>query len=148
MRTAPSPYLDGLKMLARRELSETQVRAASRPPGPRARAIDDAVDRLKNEGAIDDARVAEAIARTETTIKRRGRLRVRRQIERAGIAPSHRPPRCRRGLRRARRGRAPRGRARKRLDDREAIARQRRIRPALSISGRAGLRGRCDLYGR
>ncbi len=32
-------------------------------------------------------RVAEAIARTETTIKRRGRLRVRRQIEHAGIAP-------------------------------------------------------------
>ena len=32
-------------------------------------------------------RVAEAIARTETTIKRRGRLRVRRQIEHAGIDP-------------------------------------------------------------
>jgi SOS response regulatory protein OraA/RecX len=30
--------------------------------------------------------VAEAIARTETAVRRRGRLRVRMQIERAGIA--------------------------------------------------------------
>jgi len=30
--------------------------------------------------------VAEAIARTETSLKRRGKLRVRMQIERAGIA--------------------------------------------------------------
>ena len=38
--------------------------------------------------AIDDARVAEAIAHTELSIKRRGKLRVRRQIEQAGIAPA------------------------------------------------------------
>ncbi len=49
-------------------------------------AIDDAVARLRGERAIDDARVAEAIARTETSLKRRGKLRVRMQIERAGIA--------------------------------------------------------------
>ena len=50
--------------------------------------IDAAVERLKSERAIDDVRVAEAIARTETAVKRRGRLRVRRQIEHAGIAPT------------------------------------------------------------
>jgi SOS response regulatory protein OraA/RecX len=49
-------------------------------------AIDDAVDRLRQERAIDDARVADAIARTETATKRHGKLRVRMQIERAGIA--------------------------------------------------------------
>jgi SOS response regulatory protein OraA/RecX len=49
-------------------------------------SIDVAVERLKSAGAIDDARVAEAIARTESTVKRRGKLRVKQQIERAGIA--------------------------------------------------------------
>jgi regulatory protein len=81
-----SAYLDGLKMLARRELSEAQVRQRlvrkRHDPG----AVDEAIARLVAERAIDDGRVAEAIARTETSIRRRGKLRVRMQIERAGIA--------------------------------------------------------------
>lgn len=83
-----SAYLDGLRMLARRELSEAQVRQrlARREHSPDA--IDAAVSRLKAERAIDDRRVADAIARTETAVKRRGKLRVRRQIEHAGIAPA------------------------------------------------------------
>jgi regulatory protein len=79
-------YLDGLKMLARRELSESQIRQRLGRRGHHADAIDDAVTRLRDERAIDDARVAEAIARTETSVRRRGRLRVRLTIERAGIA--------------------------------------------------------------
>lgn len=79
-------YIDGLKMLARRELSEAQVRQRLARKGHTPDEIDDAVARLREARAIDDARVAGAIARTETTIKRRGRLRVRRQIEQAGIA--------------------------------------------------------------
>ena len=81
-----SAYLDGLKMLARRELSEAQVRQRLARRGHAPESIDAAVERLKNDRAIDDARVAEAIARTETGVKRRGRLRVRRRIEHAGIA--------------------------------------------------------------
>jgi regulatory protein len=81
-----SAYVDGLKLLARRELSEQQVRQRLARKGHDADAIDEAVVRLRDERAIDDARVAEAIARTETAIKRRGQLRVRMQIERAGIA--------------------------------------------------------------
>jgi len=80
------PYTDGLKMLARRELSELQVRQRLARKGYEPDAIDAAVSRLRDERAIDDARVAEAIARTETSVRRRGRLRVRMQIERAGIA--------------------------------------------------------------
>ena len=38
------------------------------------------------QGAIDDVRVAETIARTESTLRRRGTLRIRRQIEQAGVA--------------------------------------------------------------
>ena len=73
-------------MLARRELSESQIRQRLARKGHEPDAIDEAVARLRAERAIDDARVAAAIARTETSTKRRGKLRVRMQIERAGIA--------------------------------------------------------------
>jgi regulatory protein len=79
-------YTDGLKMLARRELSEQQVRQRLARKGHGEQAIDEAVARLREERAIDDARVADAIARTETATKRHGKLRVRMQLERAGIA--------------------------------------------------------------
>ena len=75
-------------MLGRRELSEAQVRQRLGRKGHEAGDIEEAVDRLKREHAIDDARVAWAIARTETGIKRRGALRVRQEIARAGIAPA------------------------------------------------------------
>ena len=83
-----SPYIDGLKMLGRRELSEAQVRQRLARKGHADEDVDTAIQRLKTERALDDARVADAIARTEITIKRHGRMRVRRQIESAGIAPA------------------------------------------------------------
>jgi regulatory protein len=83
-----SAYVNGLKLLARRELSEAQVRQRLARKGHAEDEIDAAVERLKAERAIDDSRVAAAIARTETGLKRRGKLRVRRQIETAGIAPA------------------------------------------------------------
>jgi regulatory protein len=81
-------YLAALKMLARRELSEAQLRQrlARRQHGEVA--IDAAVARLKADRSLDDERVAGAIARSETGVKKRGRYRVTRQIEAAGIAPS------------------------------------------------------------
>jgi regulatory protein len=86
LESSRSAYLDGLKMLAQRELSEAQVRQRLARKGHQADAIDVAVARLREERAIDDERAAEAIARTQTSIRRRGKLRVRRQIENAGIA--------------------------------------------------------------
>jgi regulatory protein len=82
---ARSTYLAALKMLARRELSETQVRQRLVRFGHDLESVDAAVARLKEARAIDDSRTAEAIARTESSVKRRGRLRVQRQIESAGI---------------------------------------------------------------
>lgn len=73
-------------MLARRELSEAQVRQRLHRRGHSDEDIDTAIARLLADRAIDDVRVAEAIARTETHVKRRGKLRVARQIESAGIA--------------------------------------------------------------
>jgi regulatory protein len=73
-------------MLGRRELSEAQIRQrlALREHDPEA--VDEAVARLIEERAIDDNRVAHAIARMETGIRKRGKLRVRRKIESAGIS--------------------------------------------------------------
>jgi len=81
-----SAYIDGLKMLGRRELSEQQVRQRLARKEYEQDEIDDAIARLREERAINDVRVAEAIVRTETGIRKRGKIRVRIQLERAGIA--------------------------------------------------------------
>ena len=83
-----SAYVDGLRMLGRRELSEKQVRDRLLRRGHEDKEVEAAIDRLRAGRAIDDARVAEAIAHTATAVHRRGRLRVKRQIEQAGIAPA------------------------------------------------------------
>jgi len=83
---AASAYLDALTLLGRRELSEAQLRQRlarkAHPPAD----VDEAVDRLKAERALDDTRVAAAIARTQTAHKGRGRRRVAQTIARAGIS--------------------------------------------------------------
>jgi len=73
-------------MTARRELSAAQIRERLARRGYESTAIDDAIARLRAERAIDDARVAEAIARTETSLRAHGKRRVRLRIEQAGIA--------------------------------------------------------------
>jgi regulatory protein len=75
-------------MLARRELSEAQVRQRLSRRGESQPSIDEAVARLKAERSIDDERVAGAIARTQTSVRGRGKRRVLQQIEAAGIAKS------------------------------------------------------------
>ena len=72
-------------MLASRELSESQVRQRLARKGHEAAEIDAAVVRLRGERALDDVRLANAIARTESGLKRHGRLRVERAIQQAGI---------------------------------------------------------------
>ena len=74
-------------MLARRELSEAQVRQRLARRGHDEADIESAVGRLKEERAIDDTRAAAAMARTEVA-RKRGRVRASRQIQSAGIAAS------------------------------------------------------------
>ena len=81
-------YLTALKMLARRELSEAQLRQRLLRRQHDPDAIEAALTRLKSERNLDDERVAGAIARSESSLKKRGRFRVTRQIEAAGIASS------------------------------------------------------------
>ena len=73
-------------MLARRELSEAQIRQRLSKRGESQESIDEAVGRLKADRSIDDERVAGAIARTETSLRKRGRRRVLQQIEAVGIS--------------------------------------------------------------
>jgi|PlaIllAssembly_1097288.scaffolds.fasta_scaffold338833_2 regulatory protein len=82
----PSAYAEALRLLARRELSEVQVRERLARKAFERPAIDEAVARLRRSGAIDDLRVATAAARTEALVKRRGRLRIRRHLAEIGIA--------------------------------------------------------------
>jgi regulatory protein len=79
-------YFVALKMLAGRELSEAQVRQRLTRRGHDAADIDTAIERLKSNGTIDDARAAAVIARRETTVRRRGKARVTSRIRAAGIA--------------------------------------------------------------
>lgn len=81
-------YLTALKMLGRRELSEAQLRQRLLRRQHDPEAIEAALTRLKSDRSLDDERVAGAIARSETNLKKRGRYRVTRQIEAAGIASS------------------------------------------------------------
>ena len=72
-------------MLARRELSEAQVRQRLTRKEFQPDEIDAAVERLRSDRSLDDRRTAFACARTEALVKRRGRLRVLRQVESLGI---------------------------------------------------------------
>ena len=86
MESAAPAYVAGLKLLARRELSEAQLRARLGRRQFDSDDIDRAVRRLRGERALDDRRVALACARTEVRLRQRGRARVIRQIEALGIA--------------------------------------------------------------
>jgi regulatory protein len=78
-------YVTALKMLARRELSEAQVRMRLARREFESGAIDEAVARLQAVRALDDRRTALACARTEAHVKRHGRLRALRTVEALGI---------------------------------------------------------------
>jgi regulatory protein len=82
---ADSAYLDGLKLLARRELSVAGLRARLVDRDHAPDQIEAAIAHLLDTGALDDARVARAYARTAATVKGRGRLRVQRELHDMGI---------------------------------------------------------------
>ena len=80
-----SAFAEGLSHLARRELSEAQVRERLARLDYASPLIDEAVERLRACGALDDFRVAVAVARTEAQVKHRGRLRIQRRLADLGI---------------------------------------------------------------
>jgi regulatory protein len=78
-------YTSALELLSARELSEAQLRARLTRRKLDPDDIDAAIARLKQDGTLDDRRVARALARLESGIKRRGRSRVIQKIRQAGI---------------------------------------------------------------
>ena len=80
-----SAYIDGLKLLGRRELSVMQLRARLIDREHSPEDADEAVTKLLENGALDDGRVARAYARTASKVKGRGRLRVARELQSMGI---------------------------------------------------------------
>jgi regulatory protein len=80
-------YVTGLKLLATRELAEAQLRERLARRHFEPDDVDVAVARLRAERALDDRRTAAAYARTEATVRGRGRLRVLRRLQCMGIAP-------------------------------------------------------------
>jgi regulatory protein len=83
---AASAYLDGLKLLARRELSVSGLRARLLDRDHPAEEVEAAITHLLDTGALDDGRVARSYARTAAAVKGRGRLRVQRELADLGIA--------------------------------------------------------------
>lgn len=84
--SSPSAYLDGLRLLARRELSVAGLRARLLHRDHPADQVDAAIAHLIETRALDDERVARAYARTAAKVKGRGRLRVMRELAGMGIA--------------------------------------------------------------
>ena len=78
-------YIVALTMLSRRELSEAQIRTRlARKQFPND-DIDAAVERLRQDGTLNDRRVALAAARLESAIRHRGRSRVLQKLRTLGI---------------------------------------------------------------
>jgi regulatory protein len=78
-------YVDGLRLLGRRELSVKQLRERLLDRDHSPEDADRAVALLLENRALDDARVAAAYVRTALAVKGRGRLRIRRELQEMGI---------------------------------------------------------------
>jgi regulatory protein len=81
----PSAYLDGLRLLGRRDLSVRQLRERLLEREHDPEEVAAAVERLTETKALNDRRVASAYARTALKVKGRGRLRVQRELQQMGI---------------------------------------------------------------
>ena len=81
-----SAYVAALRMLGARELTEWQLRQRLARRGYDGPDIDAAVGRLKDDRSLDDERAARAMAHMEASLRKRGRLRVKRRLEAAGLS--------------------------------------------------------------
>lgn len=81
-----SAYTDALRMLARRELTEKELRDRLGDRNHPRDEIDRVIAHLLETKALDDSRLARAYARTAAEVKGRGRLRVMRELNEMGVA--------------------------------------------------------------
>ena len=81
-----SAYVDALHFLSRRSLTVSECRSRLLEREHSDEQADAAIARLLETGALDDTRLAREYARTAAAIKRRGRLRVLRELQARGVA--------------------------------------------------------------
>jgi SOS response regulatory protein OraA/RecX len=84
---AADPYVYGLNLLARRELTTAQLRTRLERRGLDSRTIAGTIDRLTAERALDDRRTARAYARTATRLQARSRRWIHRRLLALGVRP-------------------------------------------------------------
>jgi regulatory protein len=80
-----SAYSEALKLLARRELTASELRERLLRKELSPDDIDAAIARLRADGTINDRRAATAIARTQALVNARGRLRIERDLRARGV---------------------------------------------------------------
>jgi regulatory protein len=83
-----SPYSRAVARLARRDHSEQEIRRALRRDGFPDEAVESTVQRLRREGALDDAGFAARVARSRLAHSSLGRNRIRLELRRKGVAAS------------------------------------------------------------
>jgi regulatory protein len=85
--TEAAAHRRAVVLLARRDFTSRQLRDRLIEAGAPPEVADTVVAGLAREGAVDDRRVAAALARRALVIRRRGRLRALRELTEAGIDP-------------------------------------------------------------
>lgn len=83
--TTRSAYASAVDLLARKDYSEREIRARLRRRGYEPAAIEDAIERLGRVRAVDDARLADAFARSRAQ-QGIGRRRIRQALHQKGIS--------------------------------------------------------------
>lgn len=80
-------YQQAVRVLARRERSEQELRQRLLPRAVSAAALEQALERLRTHGYLDDTRLAQAAAAQQKDGLRHGRLRALRELQSRGLAP-------------------------------------------------------------
>jgi regulatory protein len=80
---APRPY--ALRLLARRDHTVHELRCRLLDRGYSEEAVGSVIAEFRAEGLLDDSRVAAAHVRTASSVKGRGRHRIRRELEARGV---------------------------------------------------------------
>jgi regulatory protein len=82
----PSAHDRALRLLARRDRSEQELRSALLRGGASREEVETALERLRRRGYLDDERYAERFARTGLAVRGLGRHRLRAELVRRGVS--------------------------------------------------------------
>ena len=78
-------YIEGLKIIARRERSVSEVRIRLLQKGYRPEDVEAAISQLMKERALDDSRTAHAIVQRAVEVKNWPKQRIKDELTRRGI---------------------------------------------------------------